>query len=134
MRNRVRPVQQTDMRSKNSGSWKFNSIVILIIFTFFAIGLYSFRSLPGNTSDSFERYELQQNYLKYTANSESYDLILASDLDKQSKEGNVWKSILQYARLTRDASGQYSVTLLHNVLFLCVSSASNFLISICREL
>jgi hypothetical protein len=57
------------------------------------------------------KYQLQQNLLKYSISSSQYDLAIIADMDKASKKGKEWGSILKHGSLTRDqASGFYSIS------------------------
>jgi len=74
----------------------------MILFTI--IVLSASRSRNGKS-----RYPLQQSYWKYTKDSEEYDIVIISDMDKESREGDHWKSILKRGVLQRLPNGQYTV-------------------------
>lgn len=73
------------------------------------------------------RYQLQQNLLKYSISSSQYDLAIIADMDKASKKGKEWGSILKHGSLTRDqSSGLYSIswTTVESLLFLFLSHSN----------
>jgi soluble calcium-activated nucleotidase 1 len=88
-------------------SWRRFPVITIVFPTL----LFTIIVLTASHSrDSKGRYPFQQSYWKYDKDSEVYDIAIISDMDKDSKEGDHWKSLLKQGRLTRSpTTGLYSV-------------------------
>ena len=84
--------------------------VMLLLVVFFVFIVFFVLFFNGGSEDDSEKYKFQQFYKKYDASSTVYNIAIVSDMDKESKDGDHWKSSFLYGTLRRDPhSGLYSV-------------------------
>lgn len=89
-------------------------VMFVILFTMVSTFLSNESQLPP---PALPKYSYQQTYLKYDARTIHYNFSVISDKDENSKNGNVWQSILKNGVLTRDTrTGDYAITWLDETI------------------